>query len=227
MLFNTSKIKTSKIETSIKKNLLKFRDISAKALITYTDSHQSYNLLSQVIIYKDSVIYFNAKLPLGISLAKIKITKDSIFYKNFLNGDNFSSNIYFLKSKYNLMFNYTSIQSLLTADLYTYPDTVSLNNYILNSDSIVTLSYRLRQSNFPFYTVFNHVFYLNSNLIQSEKVEDYTSYTSLYVEYKDYYKINDKFFPKTLYLQIVQRDTIDIKIKIKNVKVNTNPNINF
>lgn len=218
--------KLNTIENNITKKLLKFSDISSKCLITYQAKDKNLNLIADFVCFYDSLIYFNIKLPFGISSAKLLFKPDSTYFNNELNNQvlKFSTQQFF--KKYNLPVNYKTIQSILFSEIFVYPDNNSFNNYTITKDSLVHLSYIKKQANYPYFTIVKHNIHIMNNLVKNFAIEDYNTYTFVNCKY-EYQTITNKYFTKVLYLQIIQKDTVFIKIKFKNVKINNNPDFSF
>lgn len=230
LLFSTSNCKLynkiNSIESQINKNIIHFSDISSKCLIEYKDKKQKHSFNATYVCYYDSILYFNITLPLGISAAKIKIKKDTTYYINSFSGQNLKFNTADFFKSYKYKINYKIIQSIMLARLFAYPSDNSLKNYKYTSDTIKHLIYTLQDTIYPHYTIINHVFNIKNNIIESTYIDDYTNYSFLKCYY-DYKIIDNKYYPKFISLQLIQKDTVFIKIRFKNVKINTKPIINF
>lgn len=216
----------NKIENTVNQKLLKFNDVSSKCLINFKTKNENINLIADFVCFNDSLIYLNFKLPLGISAAKLLFNEDSTFFKNELNKQNmkFSTNEFF--KKYYLPINYKMIQDLILSQIFAYPDTNVFKNYKIINDSILHLNYIKKNTTYPYYTAIKHNINIKNSLVKDFTIEDYNTFTFINCQY-EYQTINNKYFPKVLYLQIIQKDSVYIKIKFKNVKINTKPDFTF
>lgn len=191
---------------------------------------KSFPLKGLLKIKKDTFIQISIRPTMGIEMAKILFTKDSIKYidrfkKQFLKDD-----YLFLQKKFGIELNYQMLQSLLTNKFFVYPAENDLLAYKLKypkkTDSSYFLNYR--GDNFGKNIIHKLKFAQNTlNLLQNNLfiIEKKQNVNILYSEF---YKLNNSKFPKNIKIKL-NENQIKYKINIiyKNIKLNKSLNSNF
>ena len=80
-----SKIKemsANRLMREINANSFDFESLQAKVGIKVETEDNAFNLKGQLKMKKDSILWASITLPLGLEVARIKVTTDSIFFIN-------------------------------------------------------------------------------------------------------------------------------------------------
>ncbi|MEN0005763.1 MAG: DUF4292 domain-containing protein [Bacteroidota bacterium] len=85
---------------------------SAKAKVRYEDSQQSVSASSTIKFKRDSVLWMNVK-KFGLEIARMLITKDSIFVINRFERSYIATDLQWVQNQYNLPANLSILQSVL------------------------------------------------------------------------------------------------------------------
>ncbi len=212
------------INDSIKNKIVDFDTLSFKMLIRYTSKTKSYTLYSNINMIKDSIIVIRTFLPLGINVADILLSPDTVLiYFPIQNSYSAGKKSYFLNN-YNLAINFTSIQSILTGEFFPYPYFSRKGLYKFHADSVYHFSNKIyNKRNKKLISVQSDFSYNTAYLLKYINIDDFILKRNLFVNYVNYKKIDNFYFPSVLNLQMSSvSDTLSIKMKIKSVKFHSN-----
>ncbi|MEA3317828.1 MAG: DUF4292 domain-containing protein, partial [Bacteroidota bacterium] len=93
-VFNKKSIKTLDLIENVKNNNLDFEEILIRNVkISYQDKNRKIRFSGIIKIQKDSSILIGITAPLGIEIARIKISRDSVFVIDRKNKQYFKGNI--------------------------------------------------------------------------------------------------------------------------------------
>ncbi len=207
----------------------KYDDLQYKFMLKYTDNSSSYNIFGKFLNIRDSIIYMNFTAAFGINVARLYVSPDTaLLYLPIQNELYVGGQDLFLK-KYNVALDFNSLQAILTAQIFSYPYFVSLNDYKFTQDTVLHLDnviYNKRNSK-VIDVIHNFTFDKEYN-ISSLFIEDYVLNKNLYVDYQEYNDIDSSYrFPSFSNMKIVDFDTTNVSIKYKNIKFNENIKIDF
>jgi len=97
----------------LKENEFHFNTISAKAGIVYNDGNKTTSFKTHLRIRKDSAIWMSITPLLGIEMARVLITKDSLKFLNRANKEYFIGNFDYLNKLFKAELDYQMLEALL------------------------------------------------------------------------------------------------------------------
>ncbi|MEM6317806.1 MAG: DUF4292 domain-containing protein [Bacteroidota bacterium] len=146
---------TNYLLKKLKSNELDAEWLSAKARITFKDENQTRKFTANIRMRKDSVIWMNVK-KINVEVARILVTKDSIFIINRLDKEYYVQGMDFLEERFNLPGQFDALQTAILGNPYFFQkqkltsDLIE-NQYQLSSNKTVSRmqsEYRLNGKNF-------------------------------------------------------------------------------
>ncbi len=106
----------SQLWETIDKNKFDFDWLSFKADIDYKGKPMNIGVSSNFRIRKDSVIWMNIK-KFGFDVARVKVTKDSIYAIDYFHGEYMVKDLKYLESKFNLPADFKILQNILIGNV--------------------------------------------------------------------------------------------------------------
>lgn len=100
----------------LKENELHYNWLSVRAATDAEIGDKNYDITMKIRIRKDSVIWISISPALGIEIARIVITQDSLKFLNRLERNYFSGSINYLDQLAPVSINYTMLQALITGN---------------------------------------------------------------------------------------------------------------
>tara|TARA_R110001592_G_scaffold29262_3_gene106294 strand:- start:623 stop:1441 length:819 start_codon:yes stop_codon:yes gene_type:complete len=113
----------------LSKNEFQFTSISAKAEIEYTEE-KSTSFKAHLRIQKDSIIWISITPVLGIEIARVMITQDSVMLMNRVKSEYFKGDFDYINKMFNVEFDYEMLQSLLIGNSLEFEDNEKLRTSI-------------------------------------------------------------------------------------------------
>ncbi|MGN0033146.1 MAG: DUF4292 domain-containing protein [Candidatus Limimorpha sp.] len=225
-------ISANRLIREISANSFDFDDLQAKVGIKVETEGNSINLKGQLKMKKDSILWASVSLPLGLELARAKLTNDSIFFINKSDKSYLAENINSFNYLQGLPTDIKTIQSVFIGNLFLKnkgsENTVVINDnkYNLLSEEILTIINNNSKKNFTI----NNKIIIDPTLFRITKYEivnnDNTNY-ALTIEYSDFIEIGSKFIPSIIEIKIMNDSPIKIVITYSNITTNQNTLYNF
>lgn len=219
----------------LKENELKFNTFEARFRIDYNENRRFLDFKGQVRIVKDSAIWITFTQDLGIEIARILITEDSVkfidrFNKQFLISDyDFINN--FLKT--NLDFGI--LQSLMLGNDFEYYDvaefktSVDAGQYRLSTGGRSKLKKFVRNSE-DAQRVFLQDTWLDPKtfkILQIRLKEATKNSKKLTAEYTNFENIEGQMFPSETNYLIEAENQINVKVRFSRIVLNKPLNFPF
>ncbi|GAB4249856.1 MAG: hypothetical protein Kow0079_02710 [Vicingaceae bacterium] len=115
------KVKKDKLESRSSKYLLeqleanefKFKTISSKATISFTENGKTSSFKTNIRVVKDSAIWVSITPLLGIEMARVLITKDSVKLIDRINNKYFIGTIEYINDQFDTDIDYDMLESLI------------------------------------------------------------------------------------------------------------------
>ena len=104
----------------LEQNELNYDWLSAKLSTTAEINDQKYSVTTKLRIRRDSAIWMSVSPALGIELARVIITKDSLKFLNRLNSTYFTGSFNYLNRLIQTGINFEMLQSLLTGNSFSF-----------------------------------------------------------------------------------------------------------
>ncbi|MBW8050936.1 MAG: DUF4292 domain-containing protein [Cytophagales bacterium] len=175
-------------------NELQFENFIAKSKVSFTDKNKHITLNTSIRIRKDSVIWISASIALGIEVARVVITTDSIFILDKFNKNYYAMDIRHIAKKVSakagnpvgIAISYDLLQDLILGNMPFYASSAQ-NKLIKEADH-----YLIRQE-YDRYIIDN---YINKKSRKLEKLKLYeqSSNNVIELDYNDFKKLGKSDF---------------------------------
>lgn len=106
--------------SNLKKNELQYEYISAKFSASFYQNKSRTSFSGQLRIMKDSMIWVSISPALGIEMARLIITNDSVLYMNRLDNTYFASDFDYINKKINTTLDFDMLQAFLTGNDFSF-----------------------------------------------------------------------------------------------------------
>lgn len=106
---------TKELLEKLEINEFKFETLSAKANITFTDEKET-SFKANLRIKKDSAIWMSITPALGIEMARVLITKDSVLFMDRIHNKYFVGDFAYLNKMFDVDMDYNMLEALLVGN---------------------------------------------------------------------------------------------------------------
>jgi len=215
---------------SIKLNELKFKTFYSGFTGKFENSGKEFPLKGILKIKKDTFILISIRPVMGIEIAKVLLTQDSIKIIDKIKKEYIVSDYNFINKKFGYDLDFKIIQSILTNKYFEYPKKENISDYIFTSlkykkDTVNYLSfskitdiYRKKANN-------NLIFAQNKFNLVHNNFNTLDNTTVLNISYSDFNKIKNQNFPKKLEIKLSENGIKNnIFISYKNIRLNNELN---
>lgn len=230
-----SKIKemsANRLMREINANSFDFESLQAKVGIKVETEDNAFNLKGQLKMKKDSILWASITLPLGLEVARIKVTTDSIFFINKSNKSYLAEQTKSFNYLQNINADINTIQSIFTGNIFLI-NKKSDNNVFIKDNKYNLLS----EENITFINnKYKKNFTINKNIIIDPTLFRITKYEiinnedsdyGLTINYSDFINIGGKYLPSIIKINISTEEKMYITITYSNISTNNNTQYNF
>lgn len=241
-------ITENKLFKSIESHELNYNTLFAKRIdVSLTNNKGSNNFKASLKIQRDSFIQISATAPLGIEVARILFTRDSIKFVDVYHKKYFLADYTYFDDKYDAHITYVFLQNLLTNTFFN-PDIYGVPNknkkykldrvdggYELSTVEERALSrkikklYKKKRKNKDFILILQKI------LIDPQEfrplnvsVEDVEENTGVCVNYKDFKNISGRIFPETIVFGLFSDyDKTNLELKFQKLEFDVPVELNL
>ena len=230
-----SKIKemsANRLMREINANNFDFESLQAKVGIKVETEDNAFNLKGQLKMKKDSILWASITLPLGLEVARIKVTADSIFFINKSNKSYLAEQTKSFNYLQNINADINTIQSVFTGNIFLI-NKKSDNNVFIKDNKYNLLS----EENITFINnKYKKNFTINKNIIIDPTLFRITKYEiinnedynyGLTIDYSDFINIGGKYLPSIIKINISTEEKMYITITYSNICTNDKNQYNF
>jgi hypothetical protein len=205
---------------------LSFDYLSAKASLKYDNGKSSTNLKAQLRIKKDSIIWISFSPAMGIEVARIMLTCDSVKFINRMNKTYFKDEYSFLDSLINSSVNYLILQSMILGsdvpyyEIYNYKIKDADNYYLLVMEKKRKQKKGVKNNNTKPDILVEKI-WLDPDTYRIHKLEMHEldeKDKKLTVYYDDYRQVNGQWFPFKLKIKIRSEKSLNIEVNYSRVQ---------
>lgn len=205
---------------------------SARASVEAEMNKESKSFQANIRIRRDSAIWISISPALGIEVARVLITRDSIKLINRLNGSYFKGDIHYLNQMMQVDMNFDMIQAVLTGNAYLH---YSVDKYISdreNGERILSTfkKRRLRRENeLDMPQILSQEIWFSPVYQKITRMEltDYKPLRKLSVQYPNFEVIEGIKVPRTLVVQASAEKQVKIQLDYSKQAVNKEQNLPF
>ncbi|MFY0689654.1 MAG: DUF4292 domain-containing protein [Cyclobacteriaceae bacterium] len=185
-----------------------FKYLSARAKIRFDDGARDLAGTAQIRVAQDSAIWVSVSPGLGVEVARILITTDSVFFLDRINNKYLFTSYRELSNIYDFPVNYKIIESLIVGNL-AYP--FKRSELIEDGDGV---RFSQIQENFEVTNFIGG----ESKKLEHLDVSDVASKNSISVNYSNFKKLNEEegILPHTIsaIVEYVEKDKQTTQISI-------------
>ncbi len=200
--------------------------MSAKASVTTTDSTNETSFNITLRMHKDSVIWISVSPLLGIEVARVMITPDSVKVLDRLHSKYQTTTFEYINKLLQLKVNFEIVQALLTGNFFAYQRNENKFNSVYLEDKYYILSsltkHKLKRSleeKDPNKAIVQDC-YINPEIFKiiTMSVEDQKINKSLLSNYSDFRPTESGLFPFKSTTHITADKIFDITIEYSKVQ---------
>lgn len=206
----------------------KFDWLNAKIEATYTkeDKTNSFNITLR--IRKDSVMWLSISPALGIEVARVLITKDTLKLVDRLNSKYAISNFSHINELLQVTLDFETLQELLVGNSFSYLDDKKFRSSFIDGDLYVlsTLGKRkLKKSIVDDKEIkrnFNQDIWMEPDIFKVVKmlIQDRKANKKLLADYKDFRDVEGQKFAFKSSFNIQTEKTVNITLEYTKVNIN-------
>ena len=240
-----------KLYSQITNNYLPYKTLSIKfdAKIESEDLNQSVS--GTLRIRKDSLIWVSITPALGIELARLQFTPDSIMFMNRLKNEYFVSAYDYFENKLQTDISFDDLQAIFTNEIFLYSENDEESNENFNPDSLDRDFFRktfIASTDSNRYVLKTHRKHKIRKRIKKNKtnelivetlkiapeifkvtnvdVEDYTEKRTLKIKYSDFIDVNTKVLPTIINIDVQNAEKL-FKTQLKYTKITVDSDVGF
>ncbi|MCD4746309.1 MAG: DUF4292 domain-containing protein [Bacteroidales bacterium] len=212
----------------LKKNELKFDWFSAKFTIDYINDKKKTSFNGQVRMQKDSVIWVSFSPALGIEIARLLITNDSIKFLNRINNTYFLGDYNFVNDFLNTNIDYDILQSIILGNDFSYYENGKFRaTYDSKEYHLVTAGRRKLKkyvrTGLDAERIFIQNIFLNPENFKITRIkikEIKKENKKLEATYSDFKDIDSQIFPNHIDYDLTAENPIKISIDYSKISIN-------
>lgn len=230
-------ITENKLFKNIENNELDFNTLFAKRIdISLKSDKGNNNFKASLKIKRDSFIQISVTAPLGIEVARILLTNDSVKFVDLYHKKYFLSDYTYFYNKYDAYITYDFLQSVLTNTFFN-PDIYGTTNkkykldrtdggYELSTVEERALSrkikklYKKKRKNKDFILILQKIL-IDPQMFRplSVSVEDVEEETGVSVSYRNFKDFSGKVFPETIVFGLFSEHTeTNLELKFQKIE---------
>ncbi|MFP4470017.1 MAG: DUF4292 domain-containing protein [Bacteroidales bacterium] len=216
---------------NLKANEFKFETFSAKFSVDYKYDKNHYDFKGQIRIIKDSMIWVSFNQDLGIEIARLLITQDSVKFLDRFNKKFFAGDYHFVNNFLNTNIDFGILQSIILGNDFEYYEraefkaSIDGGQYRLSTASRSKLKKYVRNSADAQRILLQSIWLNPSNFKITEiKLKELTRDSKkLNASYGDFEMLGGQLFPHKVKYE-VEAD-VPIGVEVKYIRINLNEEI--
>ena len=185
----------------------KFEYYNSSGSAKYKDNDQSYDFNVEVTMEKDKYVYLNVTAFLGISVARLWFTKDSICILDILHRKNFITNYHNLETISNVPLSLAQVQKVFIGNTIFLADEQKMNADTILSYILINTPINAQQVQTTYYA--NNTFKVNRSI-----VADKLTGRELRVEYAGFHNAGLNSFPKDFNINIRAEKNMECRMNL-------------
>ena len=216
----------------IKEADLRINTFSAKVNAETDINNQGNSFTANLRVKVDSAIWMSISPALGIEVARVFITRDSLKFTNRINGTYFKGDYRYLNSLLQIELNFSMIQSILLGNIYLHYAKDKYNCDNENSNLILS-SLKKRQIkreediNIP-QVLTQELFYSKEQQkISFMNLQDYRPQRRFAVNYDAFVEIENQKLPTSIVVKANAEKSLMIKLEYSKINFNKELNLPF
>jgi hypothetical protein len=208
----------------MRENEFRYDWITAKISAEVNDDGKRTSFKTAVRAKKDSVIWASISPALGIEVARMVITKDSVHFMNRLNSTYFEGDFNFINNYFGVDVDFDMLQSILTGNAFAhfeedeFKSFVDKDQYMLSTVRKRKLRKKIQKSDTL--DLVAQSIWLEPRTFKISKfgIYDFAANKSLEVFYSNFTTVEHQLFPFKLFF-IVKSDKANSELSLQYSKV--------
>jgi hypothetical protein len=209
-------------------NQFRFQEFSARINVGYKTNNKLFEFKGQVRIVKDSAIWITFTQDLGIEMARIFITQDTVKFMDRINKKFFVGDYLFVNNFLKTNIDFGILQGILLGNDFEYYDSVQFkaqvngNQYHLFTGERSKLKKYVKNSSDENRIFFQSI-YLNPTTfkISQIKLKELTKDSKkLTARYSDFEMIEGQLFPSTVQYELETEEPVKVEAKYSKIELN-------
>jgi len=208
-------------------NEFKFHSFEAKFNIEYNQGRIYNDFKGQIRIIKDSIIWVNFNQGLGIEIARVMITQDSVKFLNRIHNQYLIADYDFLNNFLNTNIDFGILQSIILGNDFEYYENARFKASIDGGNYKLTTTGRSKlkkyvKNNSDAERVLLQSTWLNPEtfkILQIKLKELTKDSKKLIAQYEDFQSIGDNLFPNIVKYNIELENEIYVKLKYNRISL--------
>lgn len=219
----------------LKNSELQYDFFNAKFNLNFTKNKKKTSFKGQIRIQKDSLIWVSFSPLLGIEVARMLITTDSVKFINRMNKTYFKGDYKFLNEFLDTNVDFDILQALIMGnDLRHYENgkfraSIDKHQYKLSTAARQKLK-RFVKSQEESPQIYIQNIWLDPDNFKISQVtlkEIKKEHKKLQANYEEFQELNAQLFPKNVYFNLQAESRIEVKLAYSKITVNNALNFPF
>ncbi len=206
---------------------LRFDWFSAKFSIDYIYDKKLTEFKGQIRMQKDSIIWLSFSPALGIEMARLKITNDSVFFMNRINKTYLRGDYKFINEYLQTNIDFDILQAFIIGNDFTFYEktkfraSVDNHEYKLSTTERHKLKKFAKQDDTDAKAFFQNI-WLNPETYKITKVtlKEITNDKKLDAFYSDFRNHEGQLFPFDIVFEITADEKIIVKVNYSRIRLN-------
>lgn len=212
-----------------------FHTIEAKFTIEYKQGRKNHDFKGQIRMVKDSLIWINFNQDLGIEIARVMITQDSVKFLDRLQKEYLITDYKYINGFLKSNLDFGILQSIILGNDFEYYEnakfkaTVDGGQYKLSTSERRKLKKFVRNSEDEERIFLQHTWLNPENFkINQIKLKELSNESKkLSAEYSNFELVGEQLFPFSATYLIEAEEAIHLKIKYTRITLDKNLNFPF
>ncbi len=213
----------------LKNNEVKYLNLSAKFNASYTVQRNTTSIKGQLRIRKDSLIWLSISPALGIEMARVLISNDSIKVLTRLQKKYFITEYAYIYQVLNSILDFDMLQAFITGNDFSFYEKGSFKASIDGDDYRLSTAHRHKlkkyvKENEEVYNIPIQQMWLNPETFKINKTQvKEIEFEGRKIEaiYSDFIQLEDQLFPQKIAFSVKAEDKIELLIEYSKVKIDT------
>jgi len=221
--------------TKMKEKEFMFRTIEAKFNVEYNQGRKYYDFKGQIRMVKDSLIWINFNQDLGIEIARIMITQDSVKFLDRLQKQYLITDYNYINKFLNSNIDFGILQSIILGNDFEYYEnaefkaSVDGGRYKLSTSERRKLKKYVRNSDDEARILLQQIWLNPENFkIEEVKLKELTNDSKkLTADYADFEMVGEYLFPYKVDYTVEADEAINVEVKYNHISINEKQSFPF
>lgn len=217
--------KSALLLEKLKENELRFDWFTAKYSIDYIYDKKLTEFKGQIRIRKDSIIWLSFSPALGIEMARLKITNDSVYFMNRLNKTYIIGDYQFINDALQTNIDFDILQSIIIGNDFQFYENSKFRASIDNQEYKLSTTERHKLKKYvkedESLKAFYQNIWLNPETYKITKVtlKEITKDKKLDAYYGNFKEHEGQLFPFDIVFEIFADEKITVKVDYTRIKI--------